>query len=163
MRRGRTARDVPPPLELECLRAIWDLGEANVQSVKDVLAPRRPLAYTTVMTMLERLTRKNMLSRRKVGRSFVYKPEVSRDEIRRRAVNDLVESLFEGDPSNLQRYLSEPTPPPQGNGPEGIGEHRPEPVEAVREEATPVGEQSRGGAEDKRNEEEEAPLDATLL
>lgn len=58
MRRGRTAREIPPPLELQCLCALWTLGEANVQAVRDHLAPSKPLAYTTVMTMLDRLTRK---------------------------------------------------------------------------------------------------------
>jgi len=105
VRRGRTARDVPPPLELECLRALWVLGEGNVQNVKDFLTPRRQLAYTTVMTMLDRLTRKQMLGRRKVGRAFVYAPLVSRDEIRQRAVGDLVESLFEGSRDHLAAYL----------------------------------------------------------
>ena len=105
MRRGRTARDIPPPLELECLRALWDLGEGNVQNVKDYLTPRRALAYTTVMTMLDRLTRKQMLGRRKVGRAFLYAPLVSRDEIRQRAVGELVDSLFEGSRDHLSAYL----------------------------------------------------------
>jgi len=69
VRRGRTAREIPPPLELQCLSALWTLGEVNVQAVRDFLAPRKSLAYTTVMTMLDRLTRKQVLSRRKVGRS----------------------------------------------------------------------------------------------
>lgn len=105
MRRGRTARDIPPPLELACLRALWALGEGNVQTVRDYLTPRRALAYTTVMTMLDRLTRKQMLARRKVGRAFVYSPLVSRDEIRQRAVGELVESLFEGSRDHLAAYL----------------------------------------------------------
>ncbi len=101
----RTARAVPPPLELRCLTALWHLGEANVQSVRDWLAPEKPLAYTTVMTMLDRLTRKRILARRKVGRSFVYTPLVSRDEIRGLAVRELMESLFDGDPSKLMAFL----------------------------------------------------------
>lgn len=106
MRKGRTAREIPPPLELQCLTALWTLGEANVQSVRDFLAPSKPLAYTTVMTMLDRLTRKEVLSRRKVGRSFVYTPSVTRDEVRRLAVHELVESLFEGSLANLRSYVN---------------------------------------------------------
>ncbi len=106
MRKGRTAREIPPPLELQCLTALWTLGEANVQSVRDFLAPSKPLAYTTVMTMLDRLTRKEVLSRRKVGRSFVYTPSVTRDEVRRLAVQELVESLFEGSLTNLRSYVN---------------------------------------------------------
>jgi predicted transcriptional regulator len=106
MRRGRTTRDVPPPLELECLCALWLMGEANVQAVREHLAPRRALAYTTVMTMLDRLARKQVVTRRKVGRSFVYTPALSRDEVRHRAIRELVESLFEGKPEDLRRYLA---------------------------------------------------------
>lgn len=106
MRKGRTAREIPPPLELQCLTALWSLGEANVQAVRDLLAPAKPLAYTTVMTMLDRLTRKDVLSRRKVGRSFVYTPAVTKDEVRRLAVQELVESLFEGSIADLRGFLN---------------------------------------------------------
>ncbi|WP_321471006.1 BlaI/MecI/CopY family transcriptional regulator [uncultured Paludibaculum sp.] len=106
MQRRRTAREIPPPLELQCLNALWSLGEANVQAVRDLLAPSRQLAYTTVMTMLDRLTRKQVLSRRKNGRSFVYTPLISKDEVRRLAVNELVDSLFEGSESGLRGYLN---------------------------------------------------------
>jgi predicted transcriptional regulator len=106
MHRGRTTRDVPPPLELECLCALWNLGEANVAAVRDQLAPRRTLAYTTVMTMLDRLARKAVVSRRKVGRSYMYTASLSRDEVRGRAIRELVDSLFEGRADDLRRYLS---------------------------------------------------------
>ncbi len=112
MRKGRTAREIPPPLELQCLNALWTLGEANVQAVRDFLAPKKSLAYTTVMTMLDRLTRKQVLSRRKLGRSFVYLPLVSRDEVRKLAVRELVESLFDGDETRLRTYLNGSTPAP---------------------------------------------------
>jgi predicted transcriptional regulator len=67
----RHAREVPPPLELMCLRALWSLQEGNVKAVQQVVAQTRPLAYTTIMTVLDRLVRKGMLARRKVGRAFV--------------------------------------------------------------------------------------------
>ncbi len=106
MKRGRTARDIPPPLELECLRALWALGEANVRNVRDALTPKRPLAYTTVMTMLDRLARKQAVSRRKVGRSFVYTPLISREDIRQLAVRELVDTLFDGSRDVLVNYLN---------------------------------------------------------
>ena len=106
MRRGRAARDIPPPLELECLRALWTLGEANVRAVREELAPKRPLAYTTVMTMLDRLARKQAVSRRKVGRSFVYTPLISREDIRQLAVRELVDTLFDGSRQSLADYVA---------------------------------------------------------
>lgn len=95
------------------MNALWALGEANVQAVREYLAPKKPLAYTTVMTMLDRLTRKQVLARRKVGRSFVYAPLVTRDTVRQAAVRELVETLFEGETVNLRAYLDgAPAPAP---------------------------------------------------
>src|SRR5438270_9885881 len=102
---ARTARDVPPPLELACLRALWRLEEANVRAVQEVVAESRPLAYTTIMTVLDRLVRKGKLTRRKVGRAFVYSPEASRDTIRRAAVRELLEGIFGGPEAELLLFL----------------------------------------------------------
>ncbi|MCS7024974.1 MAG: BlaI/MecI/CopY family transcriptional regulator [Bryobacteraceae bacterium] len=103
--RTRPPKGIPPPMELECLKALWKLGEGNVRSVQQELAPRYPLAYTTVMTLLERLTKRGGLSRRRQGRSFIYTPLVDRDTVRRRAVRELLVNLFEGSPQLLVSFL----------------------------------------------------------
>jgi predicted transcriptional regulator len=103
----RTARDVPPPLELLCLRALWTLREGNVKEVQALVAQSRPLAYTTIMTVLERLVRKGRLRRRKSGRAFVYSPEASRDAMRRAAIRELVNGFFDGSEDELIRFLRE--------------------------------------------------------
>ncbi len=101
------AREIPPPLELECLKVLWTLGEGNVKDVRQALTESRNLAYTTVMTVLDRLTRKGGVARRKVGRSFVYVPVLSRGVLRRLAVQDLQERFFEGSREALMEYLKE--------------------------------------------------------
>ena len=101
----RHAREVPPPLELMCLRALWSLEEGNVKAVQQVVAQTRPLAYTTIMTVLDRLVRKGMLARRKVGRAYVYAPQSSRDTMRRAAVRELLEGYFDGSEEDLIRFL----------------------------------------------------------
>ena len=103
----RTARDVPPPLELLCLRALWTLREGNVKEVRALVAQSRPLAYTTIMTVLERLVRKGRLRRRKAGRAYVYSPEASRDAMRRAAIRELVDGFFDGSEDELIRFLRE--------------------------------------------------------
>ena len=114
MKKPRAAREIPPPLELECLRALWILGEANVQAVRSQLEPRRPLAYTTVMTMLDRLARKQAVTRRKAGRSFLYTPLLSREQVRRFAVRELLDTLFDGSSDDLIAYLNgRPAPKPE--------------------------------------------------
>lgn len=106
----RTARDTPPPLELLCLNALWSIQEGNVKAVQTVVARSRPLAYTTIMTVLERLVRKGRLKRRKTGRSFLYSPEASRDSMRRAAIRELVDGFFDGSQQELARFLAEGVP-----------------------------------------------------
>jgi BlaI family penicillinase repressor len=106
----KTARDVPPPLELLCLNALWSLQEGNVKAVREVVAQTRPLAYTTIMTVLDRLVRKGKLARRKVGRAFVYAPQMSRDAMRHAAVRELVDGFFDGSEAALAAFLREPAP-----------------------------------------------------
>jgi predicted transcriptional regulator len=93
---------------------LWALEEGNVHQVRDRLLPERPLAYTTVMTLLDRLARRGRVARRKEGRGFVYTPLVTREEMRRLAVRELTATLFEGDRGVLLAHLlgAAPAPPP---------------------------------------------------
>ena len=140
----RAAREVPPPLELECLDVLWRLGESNVRVVQETLAGRRPLAYTTVMTMLERLARKQLVTRRKTGRHFVYAPQVDRDTVRQRALRQLLDSLFDGSREHLVEFLSA--------GANSSGAHASASNAAAA--AAPAAERSEGG---------EPEIDAVLL
>ena len=79
--------------ELELMDVLWRLGEGTVQNVCDVL--ERDLAYTTVMTTLNLLAnKKGVLKRTKVGRAFVYRPLVTRDEVSRTILGELRHVLF---------------------------------------------------------------------
>lgn len=101
----KSVREVPPPLELLCLKALWTLEKGNVKEVQRIVSETRPLAYTTIMTVLDRLTRKGKLARHKVGRAFVYSPQASRDAMRRVAIQELLESFFDGSQAELIRFL----------------------------------------------------------
>jgi len=114
-----TARDVPPPLELACLKALWSLEEGNVRAVQQVVAQSRPLAYTTIMTVLDRLVRKGKLTRRKVGRSFVYSPAATRDTIRRVALRELLDGFFDGSEEQLLLFLRGEVGKPEMPAPAG--------------------------------------------
>lgn len=107
MRKKALPRAIPPPLELECLRALWRLEAANVAQVREALLDRHALAYTTVMTLLDRLTRKGTAQRKKVGRYFVYRPVVDRDTLRRAALGELVDHYFDGDETQMRAWVSE--------------------------------------------------------
>jgi BlaI family transcriptional regulator, penicillinase repressor len=121
----KAAREVPPPLELLCLKALWQLEAGNVASVQRLVSQTRPLAYTTIMTVLDRLVRKGRLTRRKVGRAFVYTPQGSRDSLRRTALRELVDVFFDGSEEALLRFLLDQNAPaprhvPAASGDRGI-------------------------------------------
>lgn len=70
------------PLETEILQIIWELGCVTVKDVHERILsdPDRELAYTSVTTVLRRLTQKGWLTCEKDGRAFLWKPVVSREE-----------------------------------------------------------------------------------
>ncbi|MFN7998081.1 MAG: BlaI/MecI/CopY family transcriptional regulator [Bryobacteraceae bacterium] len=111
--RKAASREIPPPLELLCLSALWSLEQGSVKDVQQAVANARPLAYTTVMTVLDRLTRRGLITRRKTGRAFFYAPVVSRDTMRRLALKEFLDSFFESSRDQLLRFLQNDEPPAQ--------------------------------------------------
>jgi predicted transcriptional regulator len=93
-----------------CLNALWEIQEGNVEDVRRVVAQSRPLAYTTVLTLLDRLARRGAVSRRKEGRGFRYQPTVARDKLRRMALRQFLEYHFEGSEAKLKIFLEQPPP-----------------------------------------------------
>jgi predicted transcriptional regulator len=77
------ARPKLPPGELESLvmDVLWDSAEPLTPGdVRGRLDPERPLAYTTVMTILSRLWEKGLVERSRAGRAFAYRPRQSREQ-----------------------------------------------------------------------------------
>jgi predicted transcriptional regulator len=79
-------------LEREVLNEIWRRKEVSVRDV--YLAFGKSVAYTTLMTTLDRLFKKQLLTRRKDGRAFVYLPAVSPDEFEQGIREDVIEGLL---------------------------------------------------------------------
>ena len=109
---ARLQKRLLPPLELEALRALWQLGEGTVRHVNAELSQRRPLAYTTVMTLLDRLVRKGAAGRRKQGRAHVYHPVLSREAALELAVDRLAHDFFDGSRQSLTEHLRGEAPAP---------------------------------------------------
>lgn len=85
------------PLEDEIMRIVWSRDQATVRDVQEELQRRgTSLAYTTVMTVMARLATKRLLSRRRSGRSFVYKARVTHDQFRENTARSLAQRLVEG-------------------------------------------------------------------
>ena len=105
-RNGRHAILDLAPLELDCLSVLWPIGEGTVREIREGLRESRPRAYTTIMTIMDRMAQKGIVSRRKVGRAWVYAPNVSANEARQRAVRRLVEHFFAGSLEALTAQLA---------------------------------------------------------
>jgi predicted transcriptional regulator len=85
-------------LERDVMTIVWTRSELSVRDVCDEMGSS--IAYTTLMTTMDRLYKKGLLTRRKVGRAFVYAATVSRDEMEGAVAAELVQSLLrrEGEP-----------------------------------------------------------------
>ena len=120
------------PLELECLSVLWPMGEGTVRDIHRALAASRPRAYTTVLTIMDRLEQKGIVARRKVGRAFRYRARLSAEEARLKAVEKIVEGFFDGSTQALAAHLSS-----QGGASREFASPPPAPVDVP---ATPVAE-----------------------
>ena len=83
---------------------MWSDGESNVRDVAEKLG--RPLAYTTVMTTLDRLFKKGMLERRKSERAFIYSPRLSRRDWERQRAGELVAGFLAGPKPSGEMLIS---------------------------------------------------------
>ena len=90
------------------MKVLWRGGEVSVAQVRAALP--RTLAYTTVMTVLDRMAAKGVVGRRKQGRAYLYCAALDRDSARSAAVARLLENYFDGDRRALAAYLGQFSP-----------------------------------------------------
>lgn len=93
-------RTVPPPLhelESEVMEEVWRQGESSVRAVLEALNAQQPKqrAYTTVMTIMQRLDRKGLLQRRRDGRTDIYAPRLSREDYLRARAEAEIDAVVE--------------------------------------------------------------------
>jgi predicted transcriptional regulator len=92
------------PLELRVLEALWSRPEAR--RVRELLPEFRGVAYTTIMTTLDRLYRKGYLHRERAGRAFEYRPARSRDELAAALAGSALAALMPNDPCSIRPLIS---------------------------------------------------------
>ncbi len=79
-------------LEHRVLDALWTRGTAA--TVRDLEPDFTGVAYTTLMTTLDRLFRKGVLARAKEGRRFLYQPRLTRDQFLATVAGDALEAIL---------------------------------------------------------------------
>ena len=91
---GRGAEKLLGELELEVMHVIWERGIVTVRQVLETLVETRPLAYTTVMTVMNRSADKGLLIVNKQGKTYHYRPAYTREAFEAQAVSQVVQSLI---------------------------------------------------------------------
>jgi predicted transcriptional regulator len=91
--------------ELELMTILWELGGGTVNDVLERLPPDRPLAYTSVSTILRILEQKSVLRAEKRGRGHFYAPLVARESYQAFALGQVVGKVFDGDALALVKRL----------------------------------------------------------
>jgi BlaI family penicillinase repressor len=98
-------------LQLAIMKVLWRLGSATVADVHEQLAEQQ-LAYTTIATMLRKMEDRGLVSHSAPtgeghARRFVFRPEVSEQDVTRGMTDDLVDRLFEGSLASTVSHLLE--------------------------------------------------------
>lgn len=99
-------------LEIDILNSFWSLTEENedidisIQDIVDELAKAGvDRAYTTIKTVMDRLTVKSVLVRYKVGKKFYYRAAMDRREMTMESVKTLADQFFNGSYTNMLRFI----------------------------------------------------------
>lgn len=91
-------------LEREVLDEVWRRGETSVREVHREFEDR--VAYTTLMTTLDRLYKKGLLTRRKSSRAFLYSPRLSPEEFEQGVAEDVIDGLLGGSVKTAEPVLA---------------------------------------------------------
>jgi predicted transcriptional regulator len=92
----RTPTPTLTPQELAIMKVVWTLGTATVRDIYDRLRRRRPVAYTTVLTMMKILEQKGYVKKNRAERAFVYRPARPRQQVLGGMVREFIDRVFDG-------------------------------------------------------------------
>jgi BlaI family penicillinase repressor len=106
MPRTPRARPLTAP-QLEIMKVLWERSEATVVEIQQALRAARPLAATTIATLLSRLEKRGLVTYRTEGRQYVYRAVLKEQDARQHALVEVTQGLFAGDvPTMVSQLLS---------------------------------------------------------
>ena len=92
-------------LQRAVLETVWELGEANVHQVRKRLDRKKQLAYTTVLSAMQKLEKAGWLEHRANGKTYIYMPTQTREQAGAGSLRDFLRRVFEGDAVALFQHL----------------------------------------------------------
>ncbi len=81
------------PLEKDIMQHLWEGNSKTVRQVHTFLEVKRDIAYTTVMTIMTRLTDKGFLLRKKIGKTYFYSPKKNEKQVIKKVVQNIFDSM----------------------------------------------------------------------
>lgn len=93
-RSGKGVEKLLGELELDVMRVVWERGQVTVREVLNALTTKRPLAYTTILTIMSRLAEKRLLLTDKEGKTYHYYAAFTEKELAAQAVGRMVQLLL---------------------------------------------------------------------
>jgi predicted transcriptional regulator len=95
----------PSRLELQVLSVLWERGRATVREVQEALPDGKTRAYTTVLTVLQVMEKKGLLTHISQGNTHVYQPTTTQRQTLGPVLKSLVRQLFGGSPATAMQHL----------------------------------------------------------
>ncbi len=108
---ARPRQKNPTPAELEVLQILWEHGPCTVREVMNLLSPKRPRAYTSVMSLMNIMAEKGQLTQKPKGRAYIYSVKISRDKTQSSMLKDLLNRAFDGSANSLVAHLLQQAEP----------------------------------------------------
>ena len=92
-------------IQLKIMQVLWERGSASAREITDALSVQRPIAHSTVQTLLRKLEAKGAIDHEVRDRTFVFRPLIDRTSVTRGATRELIERLFGGSAAGLVAHL----------------------------------------------------------
>jgi BlaI family transcriptional regulator, penicillinase repressor len=99
----------PSELEMQVLSVLWENGPSTVRQILERLPDGKQRAYTTVLTVMQGMSRKGLVTHTQEGAAHVYHSTVRRQEAVRPVMQKLLQNVFGGDPSKVVQALLDST------------------------------------------------------
>ena len=91
--------------ELQIMKTVWHLGSATVKDVCSAKPFNKTTPYSTILTFMRILEKKDVLTHTESGRTYVYTPLLTREQAIRNQIHHLIDSYFDGNTVNLIEVL----------------------------------------------------------
>ena len=108
---ARRSQSTPTEVELEILQVLWDRGPSTVRQIVECLNEQRHRAYTSILSMMNVMLEKKLVTREQQGRAHLYRPAARQEKMLAAMVKDLLGRAFDGSASSLITHVLDQSSP----------------------------------------------------